>query len=39
MLSRAHEFSSTICSDDMDAMQKQLGASNAFKEYYKTNLK
>jgi Fic family protein len=39
MLLRAHEFSSTIFGDDMDAMQKHLEASNAFKEYDKAKLK
>ena len=36
---RAHEFSFTITGDDMDAMQQQLEASNAFKEHDKARLK
>ena len=39
MLMRAHEFSFTITGDDMDAMQQQLEASNAFKEHDKARLK
>ncbi len=39
MLLRAHEFSSTIVGDDMDAMEKHLEASNAFREYNKAKLK
>ncbi len=39
MLLRAHEFSSTIVGDDMDDMQMQLEASNAFKEHDKARLK
>ena len=39
MLLRAHEFSSTIVGDDMDAMEKHLEESNAFKEYNKAKLK
>src|SRR5436190_664366 len=39
MLLRAHEFSSTIIGDDMDAMEKHLEASNAFKEHDKAKLK
>ncbi len=39
MMLRAHEFSSTIAGDEMDAMQKQLEASNAFKEHDKARLK
>lgn len=31
MLQRAHEFSATIVSEDMDAMKIQLEKSNAFK--------
>tara|TARA_A100000171_G_C2139555_1_gene153647 strand:+ start:6707 stop:8182 length:1476 start_codon:yes stop_codon:yes gene_type:complete len=33
MLSRIHEFSATIVNDDMDRMQTQLEASNAFLEH------
>lgn len=33
MLSRIHEFSATIVNDDMDGMQTQLEASNAFLEH------
>lgn len=39
MLLRAHEFSSTIVGDNMDAMEKHLEASNAFREYNKAKLK
>ena len=39
MLLRAHEFSSTIVGDTMDAMEKHLEASNAFKEHDKARLK
>ena len=39
MLLRAHEFSSTIVGDNMDAMEKHLEESNAFKEYNKARLK
>jgi prophage maintenance system killer protein len=39
MLLRAHEFSSTVVGDDMDAMEKHLEESNAFKEYNKAKLK
>jgi Fic family protein len=39
MLLRAHEFSSTITGEDMDAMEKHLEESNAFKEYNKAKLK
>jgi hypothetical protein len=39
MMGRAHEFSSTIIGDDMDAMEKHLEASNAFKEPDKAKLK
>jgi Fic family protein len=39
MLLRGHEFSSTITGDDMDAMEKNLDESNAFKEYNKAKLK
>ncbi len=39
MLQRAHEFSSTITGDDVNAMQIQLEASNAFKEHDKAKLK
>jgi hypothetical protein len=38
MMLRAHEFSSTITGDDMDAMEKHLEESNAFKEYNKAKL-
>jgi hypothetical protein len=39
MMLRAHEFSATIVGDDMDAMEKHLEASNAFKEHDKAQLK
>jgi hypothetical protein len=39
MLLRVHEFSSTIAGDTMDAMERHLEASNAFKEHDKTRLK
>ena len=39
MMGRAHEFSTTIIGDDMDAMEKHLEASNAFKEPDKAKLK
>jgi Fic family protein len=39
MLLRAHEFSSTITGDDMNAMEKNLEESNAFKEYNTAKLK
>jgi len=39
MMLRAHEFSATIIGDDMDAMEKHLEASNAFKEHDKAKLK
>ena len=39
MLLRAHEFSSTIAGNNMDAMEKHLEESNAFKEYNKSKLK
>jgi len=39
MMLRAHEFSATIVGDDMDVMEKQLEASNAFKEHDKAKLK
>ncbi len=39
MLLRAHGFSSAVIGDDMDDMQKQLEASNAFKEHDKSRLK
>ena len=39
MMIRAHEFSSTITGDDMDAMEKHLEASNAFREHDKAKLK
>lgn len=39
MLQRAHEFSSTITGEDMNAMQLHLEASNAFKEHDKAKLK
>lgn len=39
MMGRAHEFSATIIGDDMDAMEKHLEASNAFKEPDKAKLK
>jgi len=39
MMLRVHEFSATIVGDDMDAMEKHLEDSNAFKEYDKAKLK
>lgn len=39
MMLRAHEFSATIVGNDMDAMEKHLLASNAFKEHDKAKLK
>lgn len=39
MLQKAQVFSSTITGDDMDAMEKQLAVSNAFKEHDKAKLK
>lgn len=39
MMLRAHEFSATIVGDDMNAMEKHLEASNAFKEHDKAKLK
>jgi len=39
MMLRAHEFSSNIVGDGMDAMEKHLEESNAFKEYNKAKLK
>ena len=39
MLLQVHEFSSTIAGDTMDAMERHLEASNAFKEHDKTRLK
>jgi hypothetical protein len=39
MLHRAHQFSSRIHGDDMEAMQKQLEAMNAFKEPSEAKLK
>lgn len=39
MMLRAHEFSATIAGDDMDAMEKHLEASNAFKEHDKAKLR
>jgi hypothetical protein len=39
MMGRVHEFSATIIGDDMDAMEKHLEASNAFKEPDKAKLK
>jgi fido (protein-threonine AMPylation protein) len=39
MMGRTHEFSATIAGDDMDAMEKHLEASNAFKEPDKAKLK
>lgn len=39
MLLKAYVFSSTIAGDDMDAMEKHLEASNAFKEHDKAKLK
>lgn len=39
MMQRAWEFSATIVGDDMDAMEKHLEASNAFKEHDEARLK
>jgi prophage maintenance system killer protein len=39
MMHRAWEFSATIIGDDMDAMEKHLVTSNAFKEHEKAKLK
>ncbi len=39
MLLKAHIFSSSITGDDMDAMEKHLESSNAFKEHDKAKLK
>jgi len=39
MMLRAHEFSATIVGDDMNAMEKHLEDSNAFKEHDKGKLK
>ena len=39
MMLRAHEFSATIVGDDMDTMEKNLKASNAFREPDKAKLK
>ncbi len=39
MMLRAWEFSATIFGDDMDAMEKHLEASNAFREHDKAKLK
>lgn len=39
MMIRAQEFSSTITGDDMDAMEKILEASNAFREHDQAKLK
>ena len=39
MMLRAHEFSSTIVGDDMEAMEKHLKECNAFKEHDKAKLK
>jgi len=39
MMQRAWVFSATIIGDDMEAMEKHLDASNAFKEHDKANLK
>lgn len=39
MMQRAWVFSATIIGDDMDAMEKHLEASNAFKEHDKAKLK
>ena len=39
MMGRAHEFSATIVGDNMDAMEKHLEVSNAFKEPDKAKLK
>ena len=39
MMLRAYEFSATIVGDDMNAMEKHLETSNAFKENDKAKLK
>jgi len=39
MMQKAWEFSATIFGDDIDAMEKHLEASNAFKEHDKAKLK
>lgn len=39
MMQHAHDFSATIVGDDMNAMEKHLEASNAFKEHDKAKLK
>ena len=39
MMLHAREFSSTIAGDDMNAMEKRLEVSNAFKEHDKAKLK
>ncbi|WP_262483146.1 hypothetical protein [Aquiflexum balticum] len=39
MMERAWEFSGTVYGEDMDAMEKHLKASNAFKEHDKAMLK
>ncbi len=39
MMLRAHEFSSTIVGDDMEAMEKHLQECSAFKEHDKAKLK
>ena len=39
MMNRAWEFSATIIGDDVDAMEKHLEASNAFKEHDQAMLK
>lgn len=39
MMLRAHEFSATIVGDDMNAMEKHLENSNAFREHDKAKLK
>jgi hypothetical protein len=39
MMERAWEFSATVYGEDMDAMEKHLEASNAFKEHDQAMLK
>jgi hypothetical protein len=39
MLARAHEYSSSIIGDDMDAMENKLKDSNAFKYFDEGKLK
>jgi Fic family protein len=39
MMLHAYEFSATIIGEDMDAMEKRLELSNAFKEHYNAKLR